>query len=465
MSRATATDLVYLIAIVGFILALKGLSSPKHARIGNLAGAAGMLLAVAWTFSLPAVYGQTKNLVLIIVAVIVGTAIGVPAARMVKMTAMPQMVAIFNGVGGGAAALVSVTEFISLPGKSIAIYKICEILFGVLVGSVSFAGSAVAFAKLQELMTGRPITYPWQQAINAGVALAILALLLATILTANTVLLVIVLILSLALGVIFVLPIGGADVPVLISLLNSFTGLAVAASGFTLNSNLLIVAGTLVGASGMLLTRMMSKAMGRSLPNILFSAFGSVITATGQEGGPEGRAVRTGTAEDIGVLLAYARKVAIVPGYGLAVAQAQHVARELADILAERGVEVYYAIHPVAGRMPGHMNVLLAEANVPYDQLVEMDDANPEMATTDVALVVGANDTVNPAAKNTPGSPIFGMPIINVDQATNIIFLKRSMRPGFAGIDNELLYDPKTTMLFGDAKDTLTALVAAVRAV
>jgi NAD(P) transhydrogenase subunit beta len=465
MSRATATDLVYLIAIVGFILALKGLSSPKHARIGNLAGAAGMLLAVAWTFSLPAVYGQTKNLVLIIVAVIVGTAIGVPAARMVKMTAMPQMVAIFNGVGGGAAALVSVTEFISLPGKSIAIYKICEILFGVLVGSVSFAGSAVAFAKLQELMTGRPITYPGQQAINAGVALAILALLLATILTANTVLLVIVLILSLALGVIFVLPIGGADVPVLISLLNSFTGLAVAASGFTLNSNLLIVAGTLVGASGMLLTRMMSKAMGRSLPNILFSAFGSVITATGQEGGPEGRAVRTGTAEDIGVLLAYARKVAIVPGYGLAVAQAQHVARELADILAERGVEVYYAIHPVAGRMPGHMNVLLAEANVPYDQLVEMDDANPEMATTDVALVVGANDTVNPAAKNTPGSPIFGMPIINVDQATNIIFLKRSMRPGFAGIDNELLYDPKTTMLFGDAKDTLTALVAAVRAV
>jgi proton-translocating NAD(P)+ transhydrogenase subunit beta len=463
MSRATATDLVYLIAIVGFIFALIGLSSPKHARVGNLAGATGMLIAVAWTFSLPSVYGHTKNLILIIVAVVIGTAIGVPAARNVKMTAMPQMVAIFNGVGGGAAALVSVTEFISLPGKSIAIYKICEILFGVLVGAVSFAGSGVAFAKLQELMTGRPITYKGQQPINAAVGLAILAVLIATVVTASTPLLIVVLVLSLALGIIFVLPIGGADVPVLISLLNSFTGLAVAASGFTLNSNLLIVAGTLVGASGILLTRMMSTAMGRSIGNILFSAFGSVITATGADGGPDGRSVRTGTPDDIGVLLAYARKVAIIPGYGLAVAQAQHVARELADTLSERGVEVYYAIHPVAGRMPGHMNVLLAEANVPYDQLVEMDDANPEMSTTDVALVVGANDTVNPAAKNTPGSPIFGMPIINADQATNIVFLKRSMRPGFAGIDNELLYDPKTTMLFGDAKDTLSALVAAVR--
>jgi NAD(P) transhydrogenase subunit beta len=464
MSRATATDLVYLVAIVGFIFALIGLSSPKHARIGNLAGATGMLIAVGWTFSLPSVYGDTKNLVLIVVAVIIGTVIGVPAARVVKMTAMPQMVAIFNGVGGGAAALVSVTEFVAGPQKDFAIYKICEILFGVLVGSVSFAGSGVAFAKLQELMTGRPITYKGQQPINAVVGLAIVAMLVATVVTASTTFLVVVVVLSLALGVIFVLPIGGADVPVLISLLNSFTGLAVAASGFTLNSNLLIVAGTLVGASGMLLTRMMSKAMGRSLPNILFSAFGSVITATGADGGPEGRSVRTGTPEDIGVLLAYARKVAIIPGYGLAVAQAQHVARELADTLADRGVEVYYAIHPVAGRMPGHMNVLLAEANVPYDQLVEMDDANPEMSTTDVALVVGANDTVNPAAKNTPGSPIYGMPIINADQATNIVFLKRSMRPGFAGIDNELLYDPKTTMLFGDAKDTLTALVAAVKA-
>jgi len=464
VTRATATDLVYLIAIVGFILALKGLSSPRHARLGNIAGAAGMLLAVAWTFSLPTVYGQTRNLVLIIVAIVIGAAIGIPAARRVKMTAMPQMVAIFNGVGGGAAALVSLTEFISIPGGSLAIYKICEILFGVLVGSVSFAGSGVAFAKLQELMTGRPITYPAQQPINAAIGATIVALLIVTIVTASTAVLVIVLVLSLVLGAIFVLPIGGADTPVLISLLNAFTGLAVAASGFTLNSTLLIVAGTLVGASGTLLTRMMSTAMGRSLPNILFSAFGSVITASAGGPGDDGRSVRSGTPEDIGVLLAYARKVAIIPGYGLAVAQAQHTARELADALSARGVEVYYAIHPVAGRMPGHMNVLLAEANVPYEELEEMDQANEDLATTDVALVVGANDTVNPAAKNTPGSPIYGMPIINANEATNIVFLKRSMRPGFAGIDNELLYDPKTTMLFGDAKDSLSKLVAAVKA-
>jgi H+-translocating NAD(P) transhydrogenase subunit beta len=464
VSRATATDLVYLVAIVGFILALKGLSSPKHARLGNLVGAGGMLLAVGWTFSLPAVYSHTRNLLLIIVAMAIGVVIGVPAARLVKMTAMPQMVAIFNGVGGGAAALVSLTEFISVPGKSLAIYKICEILFGVVVGSVSLAGSAVAFAKLQELMSGRPITYPGQQLINATIGVAILVLLVVTVVTASTAVLVVVLILSLALGAIFVLPIGGADTPVLISLLNAFTGLAVAASGFTLDSTLLIVAGTLVGASGTLLTRMMSQAMGRSLANILFSAFGSVVTAGGEGPDSAGRAVRAGTAEDIGVLLAYARKVAIVPGYGLAVAQAQHTARELADALSARGVEVYYAIHPVAGRMPGHMNVLLAEANVAYDQLEEMDDANQDMSDTDVALVVGANDTVNPAAKNTPGSPIYGMPIINADQATNIVFLKRSMRPGFAGIDNELLYDPKTTMLFGDAKDSLSKLVSAVKA-
>jgi NAD(P) transhydrogenase subunit beta len=390
--------------------------------------------------------------------------VAVPAARKVKMTAMPQMVAIFNGVGGGAAALISIVVFlIEAPAKP-AVYRIAEVLFGVLVGCVSFAGSAIAFAKLQELMTGRPVTYPAQQVINAVVAVAIVALAVGTLVSGSVPLLVATALLSLVLGVIFVLPIGGADVPVLISLLNSFTGLAVAASGFTLNNNLLIIAGTLVGASGILLTRMMSKAMGRSLANVLFSAFGSVVTAAGgADGSGETRTVRTGTPEDIGVLLAYARKVVIIPGYGLAVAQAQHTARELADLLMERGVEVFYAIHPVAGRMPGHMNVLLAEANVPYDELKEMDEANPEMATADVALVVGANDTVNPAAKNTPGSPIYGMPIINADEAENIVFLKRSMRPGFAGIDNDLLFDDKTTLLFGDAKDTLTKLVAAVK--
>ncbi len=458
MSRGTFIDLCYLVAAIAFILALKGLGSPRRARLGNLVGAAGMLLAIGVTFAQP----DLHHLALILVAMAIGVAVAVPAARLVKMTAMPQMVAIFNGVGGGAAALVSITEFIGLHTSSVATYKVLEVLFGVLIGSVSFAGSAIAFAKLQELMTGRPITYPGQQVINAVVGVAVLGLALAVLVTSSTALLWVLLALSLVLGVIFVQPIGGADVPVLISLLNSFTGLAVAASGFTLDNNLLIVAGTLVGASGILLTRMMSSAMGRSLPNILFSAFGSVVTASGVDGGPQGRSVRTGTAEDIGVLLAYSRKVVIVPGYGLAVAQAQHVARELADALMKRGVEVFYAIHPVAGRMPGHMNVLLAEANVPYDELKEMDEANPEMATADVALVVGANDTVNPAAKTTPGSPIFGMPIINADEAANIVFLKRSMRPGFAGIDNELLYDPKTTMLFGDAKDTLQKLVAAV---
>jgi H+-translocating NAD(P) transhydrogenase subunit beta len=283
-----------------------------------------------------------------------------------------------------------------------------------------------------------------------------------SLVTGNIAFVYVLLALALALGVILVLPIGGADVPVLISLLNSFTGLAVAASGFVLDNNLLIVAGTLVGASGIILTRLMSAAMGRSLPNILFSAFGAVITATGGEEGDPNRSVRTGSPDDVGVLLAYARKVIIIPGYGLAVAQAQHTIRELADALSARGVDVFFAIHPVAGRMPGHMNVLLAEANVPYDDLKEMDEANSEMSTADVALVVGANDTVNPAAKTTPGSPIYGMPIIDAEEAHNIIFLKRSMRPGFAGIDNELLYDPKTTLLFGDAKDTLQKLLAGV---
>ena len=467
MTLSIWIDLIYLLAAVAFIVALKGLSSPKHARNGNLLAAGAATVAVVATFFNPDAdfKNHTTNLILTIVAMVIGTAIAVPVARMVKMTAMPQLVAIFNGVGGGAAALISMVVFLQhsqLPYKP-AVYTIAEGLIGLLIGCVSFSGSAIAFAKLQELMTGRPVTYPAQQVINGLVGVAIVGLAIATLLTGSVTLMVITAFMSLVLGVIFVLPIGGADVPVLISLLNSFTGLAVAASGFTLNNNLLIIAGTLVGASGILLTRMMSKAMGRSLSNVLFSAFGAVITATGGEEGDASRSVRTGTTDDVGVLLAYARKVVIIPGYGLAVAQAQHVARELADALKARGVETFFAIHPVAGRMPGHMNVLLAEANVPYNELKEMDEANPEMSTADVALVVGANDTVNPAAKSTPGSPIYGMPIINADEATNVVFLKRSMRPGFAGIDNELLFDEKTTLLFGDAKDTLSKLVAAVQ--
>src|SRR3974390_81345 len=461
---ADGRDLASLVALLGFITALKFLSSPKRARQGNLIGAAAAALAVGMTFTLPELRHSGKNLVLAIIAMVLGAAIAVPVARFVKMTAMPQLVAIFNGVGGGAEALISIVDLLHLHslGLSPAVYVTAEVLAGVLIGSVSFSGTAVALIKLQELITGRPIVYPAQQIINAGVAVAIGVFIILALVTGSIVYVWLILILALVLGVIFVLPIGGADVPVLISLLNSFTGLAVAASGFVLDNYLLIVAGTLVGASGIILTRLMSSAMGRSLPNILFSAFGAVITATGGEEGDASRPVRTGTPEDIGVLLAYARKVVVIPGYGLAVAQAQHTARELADLLLERGVDVFYAIHPVAGRMPGHMNVLLAEANVPYDDLKEMDEANPEMATADVALVVRANAPVTPAAKSTPGSPIYGMPIINADEAENIIFLKRSMRPGFAGIDNDLLYDPKTTMLFGDAKATLQKPVSRV---
>ena len=464
MSRETLIDLLYLFSATTFILALKGLGSPKHARRGNMVAAFGMLVAVVATFFKYVDGHSLHHVWMILLAMFIGVIIAVPTARFVKMTAMPQLVAIFNGVGGGAASLVSLTEFIHVKSTHPATYVILEVLLGVLIGTVSFAGSAVAFAKLQELMTGRPVTYPGQQVINAIVGLAAVVLIVTILVTASTPLLWVLLALSFVLGVIFVLPIGGADVPVLISLLNAFTGLAVAASGFTLGSNLLIVAGVLVGASGILLTRLMSKAMGRSLSNVLFSAFGSVVTASGATTRDDGRSVRSGTPEDIAILLGFASRVVIIPGYGLAVAQGQHVLRELAELLESKGIEVFYAIHPVAGRMPGHMNVLLAEANVPYEQLLEMDEANSELATADVALVVGANDTVNPAANDDPSSPIYGMPIIHADLAENVVFLKRSMRPGFAGIENDLLYNPKTTLVFGDAKDTLTKMVAAVKA-
>jgi NAD(P) transhydrogenase subunit beta len=464
VSRGTLIDLIYLFSATTFIVALKGLGSPKHARRGNMVAAFGMLVAIVATFFNHVDGHSLRHVWLILLAMFIGVIVAVPTARFVKMTAMPQLVAIFNGVGGGAAALVSITEFIHIKSTHPATYVILEVLLGVLIGTVSFAGSAIAFAKLQELMTGRPVTYPGQQLINGVVGLAALALIVTILVTASTSLLWILLALAFVLGIIFVLPIGGADVPVLISLLNAFTGLAVAASGFTLGSNLLIVAGTLVGASGILLTRLMSKAMGRSLSNVLFSAFGSVVTASGATTRDDGRSVRSGTPEDIAILLGFSSRVVIIPGYGLAVAQGQHVLRELAELLESKGIEVFYAIHPVAGRMPGHMNVLLAEANVPYEQLLEMDEANSELATADVALVVGANDTVNPAATDDPSSPIYGMPIIHADLAENVVFLKRSMRPGFAGIENDLLYNPKTTLVFGDAKDTLTKMVAAVKA-
>ncbi len=462
MSRDTLINLLYLFSATTFLLAIKGLGSPKRARLGNVVAAIGMTVAVVATFFKYVDGHPLHHVGLIILAMAIGIIVAVPTARLVQMTAMPQLVAIFNGVGGGAAALVSITEFMHIHASNPATYVTLEVLLGVLIGTVSFSGSAIAYAKLQELMTGRPVTYPGQQVLNGLMGLAALTLIVTMLITGSMVLLWVLLAVSFLLGIAFVLPIGGADVPVLISLLNSFTGLAVAASGFTLGSNLLIVAGTLVGASGILLTRLMSKAMGRSLANVLFSAFGSANTGGPGAAGEE-RPVRSASPEDVAVLLGLATKVVIIPGYGLAVAQAQHVLRELAEVLESKGIEVDYAIHPVAGRMPGHMNVLLAEANVPYEQLKEMDEANIELQTAEVAIVVGANDTVNPAAKDDPSSPIYGMPIINADLAENVLFLKRSMRPGFAGIENELLYNPKTTLVFGDAKDTLTKMVAAVK--
>jgi NAD(P) transhydrogenase subunit beta len=458
----TIIQIAYLVAAVLFIVGLKQLSSPKGARNGNLIAAVGMVIALVAT--LPQLHFTTGGLIIIAIGIVIGTAVGAIGARMVKMTAIPQMVALFNGVGGGAAALVAVAELLRF-GPHPAFAEAFPSVFSIVIGSISFAGSMVAFAKLQELMTGTPITYPGQQIVNGLLAAAILGFVVAVLAVASIPFSFIsLMVLALVLGVAFVLPIGGADMPVVISLLNAFTGLAVAASGFTLNNFALIVAGTLVGASGSILTKLMSDAMGRSLGNVLFGAFGQTKAGAAAAAGKEGRSVRSGSAEDIGTLLAYSQRVIIVPGYGLAVAQAQHAARELAELLEKRGVEVTYAIHPVAGRMPGHMNVLLAEANVPYEQLKEMDEINDEFKNADVALIVGANDVVNPSARNAPGSPIYGMPILNADQAKNIIFMKRSMRPGFAGIDNDLMYDPKTLMFFGDAKDSLTKLVAAVKA-
>jgi proton-translocating NAD(P)+ transhydrogenase subunit beta len=460
-----ATELIYLLAAVLFILGLQFLSSPRTARRGNWVAAAGMVLAVAWTVVVLRDTFTLAGIIICVAGVAIGGVVGVVSARTVKMTAMPQMVAIFNGVGGGAAALVGLSELLNLTGQLPEFQTGFPEVFAIIIGGISFAGSVIAFLKLQELMTGTPITYPGQQVVNGLVALAILAL-AAVLLTVNSsdLVIAVLLVLALVLGVAFVLPIGGADMPVVISLLNACTGLAVAASGFALNNFALIVAGTLVGASGTLLTMKMSDAMGRSLANVLFGAFGQVQASAEEGTGVGDRTVRSGSADDIGTLLAYSRRVIIVPGYGLAVAQGQHVLRELDNLLEKRGVEVQYAIHPVAGRMPGHMNVLLAEANVPYEQLKEMDEINDEFKQADVALVVGANDVVNPAARNSPGSDIYGMPILNADQARNVVFLKRSMRPGFAGIDNELFYDHRTIMLFGDAKESLTKLLAGVKA-
>jgi NAD(P) transhydrogenase subunit beta len=456
------TDFLYLLTMISFVVALRFLSSPRRARLGNWVGAAGMVLAIGVTLAQDSVERYAE----IVAAIAIGSVVGAVSARLVRMTAMPQMVALFNGVGGGAAALIALAEFHNLapePGRLPANEAI-GILLSALIGSVSFAGSLLAFAKLQELVSGRPIVYGGQQVVNAILLGGAVALGVAITAGAEEeLLLVAVLVAALLFGVLFVLPIGGADMPVVIALLNACTGLAASAAGFFLHNNVLIVSGALVGASGTLLTILMGRAMNRSLANVLFGAFGRLPETAAVAAGADDGVVRSVGAEDVAIMLAYAHRVVVVPGYGLAVAQAQHDVRALADLLEERGIEVDYAIHPVAGRMPGHMNVLLAEAHVPYPQLKEMDEANPEFPRTDVALVIGANDVTNPAARNEPGSPIYGMPILDVDRARNVVVLKRSMNPGFAGIDNPLYRDPKTVMLFGDAKESVLRVIGSLK--
>ncbi len=455
---AAWAQLGYLAAAICFIVALKGLSSPKTARRGNLIGAAGAVLACVIVF----LVSDFDHLLPILAAIAAGTAIGVLTAYRVQMTQMPQLVALFNGVGGGAAAIVAIIELTELGAGSPPLFDLLATAFTITVGSVSFAGSVVTVLKLQELMTTRPVVFAGYPILYGLGLVAAVGFSVGLVLAPSMIFALLLAVVGAGLGILLVLPVGGADVPIVISLLNAFTGLTVAASGYLLQNTLLMVAGTLVGSAGTLLTRLMANAMGRSVINILFGALrgGSTLGATTVSDRP----VKAAGPADVAILLAYAQRVIIVPGYGLAVAQAQHALRQLVDLLQERGVQVDYAIHPVAGRMPGHMNVLLAEAQVPYEQLKEMDEIDPEFRQTDVALVVGANDVVNPAAETTPGAPIYGMPILHANRARQVVFLKRSMRPGFAGIENELLYEPTTTLLFGDAKETMTKLLGELKA-
>jgi NAD(P) transhydrogenase subunit beta len=468
-------DAAYIVAFGLLIYGMTGLTGPRTAVRGNKIASVGMAIAVIATLLRKGEFHGSSTVWLIILGVVIGTAIGVPAARNVKMTAMPQMVALFNGVGGGAVALIAWVEF--RHGFNPAAHphtgdwplrsEIFE-LFGAIVGSISFWGSNIAFGKLQEIIPGRPIKLPGRSQTVLNLGLFVIAIASAVIIASGThsqaLFILGILVVAAILGNAVVLPIGGADMPVVISLLNAFTGLSAAATGVALSNTVMIVAGMIVGASGTILTNLMAKAMNRSVPAIVAGGFGGAVAAPAGGGGETGGTVRSTSAADVAIQLAYARQVVVAPGYGMAVAQAQHAVRELEKALEAKGVTVKYAIHPVAGRMPGHMNVLLAEADVPYDLLREMDEINPEFPRTDVVLVIGANDVTNPAAKNEPGSPIFGMPILEVDQASAVIVLKRSMASGFAGIDNPLFYDPKTSMLFGDAKASVSEVTAEVQA-
>ena len=473
MSTVLATSLIhsseliavlYIIAFSLFIYGLSGLTGPRTAVRGNRIAAVGMGIALLASFLIEGM----GNWALIIIALVIGTIIGIPSARSVKMTAVPQMVALFNGVGGGAVALIAWAEFNDSGGfADEPLTFVIPSLFAAIVGSVSFWGSNIAFAKLQEILPGRPIgAGRLQQPLN--LLLLLIAVGSAAAIASGetaTIYILVLLVASALLGLFVVLPIGGADMPVVISLLNAFTGLSAAATGLALNNTALIVAGMIVGASGTILTRLMADAMNRSIPSIIAGGFGGGGGEAGAEGaGEHGGTVRATSAADAAIQMAFARQVVIVPGYGMAVAQAQHAVRELASELEKRNVEVKYAIHPVAGRMPGHMNVLLAEADVPYDQLKEMDEINPEFSRTDVALVIGANDVTNPAANTNSDSPIYGMPILNVNESKSVIVLKRSMNPGFAGIENELYFEPMTSMLFGDAKSSVAEITAELTA-
>jgi H+-translocating NAD(P) transhydrogenase subunit beta len=454
MSRSDVVHLLYIVAFSLFIVGLRMLRGPRTAVRGNEVAAVGMAVAVVATLLTRGV----GDWILIVVGVAIGTAVGVPAARSVKMTAMPQMVALFNGVGGGAVALISLVEFRNHHYEA---RELIPILFAAIIGSISFWGSNIAFLKLQEIMKRGIKTPP---AVNAG--LLAIAVILAVVIEAGThtqILFWLILVAAGALGVLAVVPIGGADMPVVISTLNAFTGLSAASAGIALDNTALIVAGMLVGASGSILTKQMADAMNRSIGNVFFAGVGAggATALSAPEGGGTARST---SAADVAIQLSYARLVVVVPGYGMAVAQAQRAVADLATALEKRGVEVLFAIHPVAGRMPGHMNVLLAEADVPYDKLREMESINGEFARTDVALVIGANDVTNPAARTVPDSPIYGMPILDVDKSSSVIVLKRSMSSGFAGIDNPLFYDPKTAMLFGDAKSSVSEIVSEVQA-
>ncbi|MCC3469672.1 MULTISPECIES: NAD(P)(+) transhydrogenase (Re/Si-specific) subunit beta [unclassified Microcoleus] len=461
----SAIQLGYLVAASLFIVGLKQLGSPATARQGNVLAAIGMLIAIVGTL----LEKQVVSYELIVVGIIIGSIAGTIMAKTVAMTDMPQMVGLLNGFGGAASALVAVGEFwryLSI-SESPTPDATITILLGVLIGGITFTGSLVAFAKLQELLPGAPMTFPLQQPFNAMLAIALLAGSGYMLTNPENVPVFLGLVaISNILGIMFVLPIGGGDMPVVVSLLNSYSGIAASVAGFILMNNMLIIAGALVGASGIILTQIMCKAMNRSLGSVLFSAFGSgggSAAAAGVAGGAIDKTVRSINLEESAMMLGYARSVVIIPGYGMAVAQAQHAVRELADGLEKMGVDVKYAIHPVAGRMPGHMNVLLAEANVPYPQLYDMDDINPQFDETDVALVIGANDVVNPAARHDTASPIYGMPILEVDKAKHTIVIKRGMSAGFSGVDNELFYKDKTMMLFGSAKDVVAKLVAEVK--